>query len=85
MVDRNIDRTLNMSSPTESGLLSYRDHGLLLCEVHVLRQRAVSLLPGNVQREFLEDIDDLLDIRVGIDRQIKVVERIQRAYAKWLQ
>ena len=65
-------------------MLSYKDHGLLLCEIHVLRQRAAQVLPGNVQREFLEDINDLMDIRIGIDRQIKVVDRIRWTYAKWL-
>jgi len=82
---RNIDRVLNTSSPTENGLLSYKDHGLLLCEVHVLRQRAATVLPGDIHREFLEDLNDLLDIRYGVQRQIKVVERIQWAYAKWLR
>ncbi|ETN42871.1 uncharacterized protein HMPREF1541_02029 [Cyphellophora europaea CBS 101466] len=81
---RNIDRTLTNCTPTESGILSYKDHGLLLCEGHVLRQRAVKVLPGNVQREFLEDFNDLMDIRMGIDRQIKVLERIQWVYSKWL-
>jgi nuclear control of ATPase protein 2 len=64
-------------------MLSYKDHGLLLCEIHVLRQRAALVLPGNVQREFLEDIDDLIDIRIGVERQIKVVNRIRWTYAKW--
>jgi nuclear control of ATPase protein 2 len=65
-------------------MLSYKDQGLLLCELHVLRQRATLVLPGNVQREFLEDINDLMDIRIGIERQIKVVDRIRWTYAKWL-
>lgn len=82
---RNIDRTLTNSSPTTDGMLSYKDHGLLLCEVHVLRERAAAVLPGNVHREFIEDINDLIDIRNGIKRQSKVVERIQWAYSKWLR
>lgn len=82
---RNIDRTLSVSTPTTNGVLSYKDHGLLLCEVHVLRQRATAVLPGNIQREFLEDLDDLVDIRGGVERQAKVVERIQWAYGKWLR
>jgi nuclear control of ATPase protein 2 len=82
---RNIDRTLTTSTPTNNGMLSYKDHGLLLCEGHVLRQRAAQVLPGNVQREFLEDFNDLMDIRIGIDRQIKVLERIQWAYSRWLR
>ncbi len=81
---RNIDRTLQTAAPTQSGMLSYKDHGLLLCETHVLRQRAALVLPGNVQREFLEDINDLMEIRMGIERQIKVVDRIRWTYAKWL-
>ena len=82
---RNIDRTLSSATPTQSGILSYKDHGLLLCEVHVLRQRAALALPGNVQREFVEDINDLMDIRIGIERQMRVLERIRWAYGKWLQ
>ena len=66
-------------------MLSYKDHGLLLCEVQVLREKAVAVLPGNIRREFLEDIKDLIDIRAGIQRQMKVVERITWAYAKWLR
>jgi nuclear-control-of-ATPase protein 2 len=82
---RNIDRTLNNSSPTNDGMLSYKDHGLLLCEVHLLRERAAAVLPGNVHREFVEDINDLIDIRNGVKKQIKVVGRIQWAYSKWLK
>lgn len=66
-------------------MLSYKDHGLLLCEIHVLRQKAAAVLPGSVHRDFVEDVNDLLDIRGGIQRQMKVVERIQWAYAKWLR
>ena len=66
-------------------MLSYKDHGLLLCEVHVLRQRVAAVLPGSILREFLEDLNDLLNIRIGVDRQVKVVERIQWAYGKWLR
>ena len=66
-------------------MLSYKDHGLLLCEVQVLREKAASVLPGNIHRDFLEDLKDLMDIRAGVQRQIKVVERIAWAYAKWLR
>jgi nuclear control of ATPase protein 2 len=66
-------------------MLSYKDHGLLLCEVQTLRQRTTAVLPGNVVHDFLEDIHDLIDIRTGIERQLKVVQRIQWAYGKWLR
>ena len=82
---RNIDRILTASTPSDNGMLSYRDHGLLLCEVHVFRQRAMRILPGDIGREFLEEIDELVNIRTGIIRQVKVVERIRWAYSKWLR
>ncbi|KAF1987212.1 NCA2-domain-containing protein [Aulographum hederae CBS 113979] len=81
---RNIDRILAAATPTDFGELFYKDHGLLLCEVHVLRQSASRLFPRQVFRDFLEDIDDLVDIRTGVQRQMKVVDRIRWAYAKWL-
>lgn len=81
---RNIDRILTLSTPSSSGMLSYKDHGLLLCEVHVLRTRSQRLFPGEVEREFLEDVDELGNISIGIERQRKVIERIRWAYAKWL-
>ena len=65
-------------------MLSYKEHGLLLCEVHVLRQRAVRALPGDIHRDFLEEIRDLVDIRTGVERQTRVVDRMRWAYAKWM-
>lgn len=81
---RNIDRVLSNSTPTDFGELYYKDHGLLLCEVHVLRQEAKKSIPDTVYREFLEDIEELVDVRTGVKRQIKVVERIRWAYARYL-
>lgn len=81
---RNIDRILTTSTPSPNGILSYKDHGLLLCEVHVLRSRAAKLFPGEVEREFFEDVNELGDISIGIERQLKVVQRIRWAYGKWL-
>lgn len=66
-------------------MLSYKEHGLLLCEVHVLRQRARVVLPGEINTEFLEDIKDLVDLRTGVERQVRVVDRIRWAYTKWLK
>ena len=64
-------------------MLSYKDHGLLLCEVHILRQAGVRVLPGEIYREFLEDINDLVDLRIGLGKQLKVVKRIRWAYSRW--
>ncbi|EXJ91248.1 hypothetical protein A1O1_04358 [Capronia coronata CBS 617.96] len=82
---RNIDRTLTNSELDEDGIISEENHGLLLCEAHLLRQRATAVLPKNIQREFLEDLDDLLDIKAGVHRQINVLRRLEWAYAKWLR
>lgn len=83
-VCRNIDRILTTAQPTKYGELFYKDHGLLLCEVHVLRQLASRILPGRVFHDFLEEVDDLVDIRTGVAKQRKVVKRMRWAYAKWL-
>ena len=82
---RNIDRILTGSTPTSNGMLSYKDHGMLLCEVHVLRKRAQRVFPGEIYNEFLEDVNDLIDLRTGVERQIQVAERIRWAYLKWLR
>lgn len=66
-------------------MLSYKEHGLLLCEVHVLRQAAEQVLPGQINVEFLEELNDLMDLRTGVERQMRVVDRIRWAYSKWLR
>ena len=81
---RNIDRVLIGSTPSENGVLSYKDHGMLLCEVHILRQRARRILPGEIYNEFLEEVHDLIDLRTGVDRQVHITNRIRWAYARWL-
>lgn len=81
---RNIDRILSGSTSSDSGMLSYKDHGMLLCEVHLLRQKAQRILSGEIYNEFLEEVNDLVDLRTGIEGQTRVVERIRWAYSKWL-
>ena len=81
---RNIDRILTGSAPPENGMLSYKDHGMLLCEVHLLRQKSQRVLPGEIYNELLEELNDLVDLRTGVQRQTRVVERIRWAYSKWL-
>lgn len=81
---RNIDRILVDSSPTDFGELLYRDQGLLLCEVHVLRQAAEKAMPMEIYREFSEEADQLCDVRIGVERQGKVAERMRWAYSRWL-
>lgn len=83
-LDRNIDRILSTPSPSTSGILTYKEHGLLLCEVHILRQKALQVLPREIKVEFLEELNDLVDLRTGIERQLRVVDRIRWAYGQWL-
>ncbi|KIV85825.1 hypothetical protein PV11_01481 [Exophiala sideris] len=82
---RNIDRTLTNADLDDDGIISEENHGLLICETHLLRQRAMLVLPRSIQREFLEDLDDLLDVKAGVGRQINVLRRIEWSYAKWLR
>ncbi|KAI1431495.1 ATP synthase regulation protein NCA2 [Xylaria sp. CBS 124048] len=81
---RNIDRIFSDATPVENNLLPYRDHGLLLCEVHLLRQLAHKLLPADIERDFLEDLNDLANLR-GIQQQQRALDRIRWAYSKWLR
>lgn len=81
---RNIDRILSEARPTENNILSYKDHGLLLCEVHVLRNLVDKLMPREISREFLEDLDDLSNMK-GMQLQTRALERIRWAYARWVK
>ena len=65
-------------------MLSYGEHGLLLCEVDLLRELARRIMPSDINREFVEEIGDLANIRTGVGRQLRVVERIRWAFANWL-
>lgn len=80
---RNIDRILTNSAPTDFGELFYKDQGLLLCEAHLLRQTAAHIMPSQIYREFVEEVEELVDVRTGIEKQRKVVERIRWAYGRW--
>ncbi|GAQ07767.1 hypothetical protein ALT_5088 [Aspergillus lentulus] len=71
---RDVDRTLTLSTPTDSGVLTYKDHGLLVCGADILLQKAATVLRGADLREFQEDIGDLLDIHIGIQRQTQVIK-----------
>lgn len=81
---RNIDRILTNSTPTDFGELYYKDQGLLLCEVHVLRQAAEKGMPSEIYKEFSEDVEDLCDVRIGAERQKTTAARIRWAYARYL-
>ena len=82
---RNIDRVLTLSRPSPNHTIPYRDRGLLLYEIHMLRQLGQATLPGEVTRDFLEDLNDLVESRSGVSGQLRIVDRIQRAYGKYIQ
>jgi nuclear-control-of-ATPase protein 2 len=80
---RKIDKILSEATTSQNNIISYRDHGLLVCEVHVLRELAHGMLPGDIEKEFLEDLDELANLK-GIQVQMKALDRIRWAYAEWL-
>ncbi|KAJ2895454.1 uncharacterized protein MKZ38_006566 [Zalerion maritima] len=80
---RNIDRIFSDAAHSETAHLGYKDRGLLMCEAHVLRQLAHGLLPGDIEKEFLEDMEELTQLK-GIQVQARALQRIRWAYAKWL-
>ncbi|KAL1857517.1 hypothetical protein VTK73DRAFT_8045 [Phialemonium thermophilum] len=79
---RKIDRILMEAGAVENKLLSYQHHGLLLCEVHVLRELAHGLLPKDVEKEFIQDLDDVVNLK-GTHVQHMALERIRWAYSRW--
>ncbi|KAJ2974629.1 hypothetical protein NUW58_g8597 [Xylaria curta] len=81
---RNIDRVFSEAAPTQTNVLPYKDHGLLICEVHVLRRLAHKLLPADIEKDFLEDLNDLANLR-GVQYQQRALDRIRWAYSKWLR
>lgn len=80
---RKMDRILAAGATNPKGELNYKDRGLLLCEAHVLRELATEMLPGDVKREFLEDLEDLTSAK-NIALQEKALQRVRWAYAEWL-
>jgi nuclear control of ATPase protein 2 len=75
---------LTAAQPSEHGVLYYKDYGLLLCESHVLRQLAMVTIPEEEMREFLTDLDELTDVRIGVEKQRDVTKRMRWGYARWL-
>ncbi|KAK3943831.1 ATP synthase regulation protein NCA2-domain-containing protein [Diplogelasinospora grovesii] len=77
---RRIDKILSEAKPTQNNVIPYKDHGLLVCEVHELRSLAHGMLPAPIEKEFIQDLDDLANLR-GIQIQMRAVDRIRWAYA----
>ncbi|CAK7274249.1 Nuclear control of ATPase protein 2 [Sporothrix epigloea] len=84
---RNIDRIFcdaTVELATMNGILSYKHRGLLVCEVHVLRKVAQGLFPGDVEKEFLQDVDEMLNGKT-VDKQRLALDRVRWAYGRYLQ
>ena len=84
---RNIDRIFcdaTVELATMNGILSYKHRGLLVCEVHLLRNLSQGLFPGDVEKEFLEDVDEMLNGKT-VDKQRLALDRVRWAYGRYLQ
>ncbi|KAL4915143.1 ATP synthase regulation protein NCA2-domain-containing protein [Aspergillus aurantiobrunneus] len=77
-----IHRIISTSSPMEGGRLTYRNHGLLVCNVEVLLRKAQTMLKGEDLRTFKEDSSDLINENRA-NKQLQIVERMAWAYLKW--
>ncbi|KAJ5175502.1 uncharacterized protein N7482_001379 [Penicillium canariense] len=76
---RNVTRILT-SARSPDGTVSYKESGRLICEAEDLLQKIKTVLGGIQYQEFREDIQDLLDVQSGVDKQLRVVERMRWAY-----
>jgi len=76
---RNVTRVLT-SAPLSDKVISHKDSGRLIYEAEALLQQVKGVLGAMQYREFREDIQDLLDVEKGVDRQLRVVERIRWAH-----
>ncbi|CDM26702.1 hypothetical protein CBS147339_8698 [Penicillium roqueforti] len=77
---RNVARILTSSAVLSNGTVAYKDAGQLICEAEALLQH-VKMISGSMQyEEFREDIQDLLNVQNGVDKQLRVIERMRWAY-----
>ncbi|KAJ5895481.1 hypothetical protein N7495_007172 [Penicillium taxi] len=76
---RTVTRILSSASVSD-GIISYRDSGRLICEAEALLQQVKAMLGSMQYQEFREDIQDLLDMQSGVEKQIRVVDRIRWTY-----
>ncbi|RPA79542.1 NCA2-domain-containing protein [Ascobolus immersus RN42] len=82
---RHIDRILTEADPVKyDGRLSFKDHGLLLCEVYLLQEYGKSVLPKDVRGDFTEDMESLVDYSKGIKAQRQVLKRVRWAFKRWV-
>ncbi|KAL1923533.1 uncharacterized protein VTP21DRAFT_8513 [Calcarisporiella thermophila] len=70
---RQIERLLIQSKPGER--LKFKDQGMLLCEVHLLRTLSAEL-PTEKRTLFLEDLRDLEKMQLEVQQRLRTVERM---------
>ncbi|KAI9669621.1 MAG: Nuclear control of ATPase protein 2 [Alyxoria varia] len=76
----NIDRII-FRSKKRGDTMGYEEFGSLVHESTILRDMAEHALPKMKFQEFLDDMDELMDRRVGVENQRDVLRRIRWAYA----
>jgi nuclear-control-of-ATPase protein 2 len=80
---RNIERILCLHDMKRGDVLMLRDRGLLLCECYVVRD-FVKGMPRGVRREFVQDLEDLENVSLGVERQLRTIARMWRVWGKYL-
>ncbi|KAJ5180768.1 hypothetical protein N7492_003978 [Penicillium capsulatum] len=76
---RNATRILTSATISDDAI-SYKDSGRLICETEALLPKARAVL-GRIQyQEFREDVQDLLETRGGVNKQLRVMERMRWTY-----
>ena len=82
----NVDKLLNdalYANRSELKTLTNKQYGSIFCEMQILRQEAISLVPSEIATMFSQDIGQLLDRRTGIEHQIRIVDRIRLTCGKY--
>ena len=69
---------------TEGSEISLTDFGLLLGDMHQLRQDCARVMPRDALQDFLRDAADLVDAQAGVGRQQQAIDRIARYSWDWL-
>jgi nuclear-control-of-ATPase protein 2 len=77
---RNVARILTSSAISSNGTIPYKDSGQLICEAEALLQQMRAVFSSMKYQEFREDIQDLLNVQIGVDKQLRVIERMRWSY-----
>lgn len=76
----NVARILTSSAIPSNGTIPYKDSGQLICEAEALLQQMRAVSSSMKYQEFREDIQDLLNVQNGVDKQLRVIERMRWSY-----